>query len=58
MAHANITAVDTTAANPNLKMNFTVPAGQYAGGGILFNSCVNASAFTALSFSAVVTAGA
>ncbi len=50
-------AVDTTAANPNLKLNLTVPTSGYAGGGILFNSCVNASAFTALSFSAVVTAG-
>jgi hypothetical protein len=48
-------AVDTTAGN--LKMNLTVGANGYAGGGILFNQCVNASGFNTLSFSAVVTAG-
>jgi hypothetical protein len=47
--------VDTTAQN--LKLNFMVSAGQYAGGGIIFDSCVNASAFTSLQFSASVTAG-
>jgi hypothetical protein len=48
-------AVDTTAHN--LKFNFMVTAGQYAGGGISFDSCVNASGFTAVQFTASVTAG-
>jgi hypothetical protein len=47
--------VDTTAAN--FKMNFTVPANGYAGAGILFNSCVNASGFNALSFTATMPSG-
>jgi len=47
--------VDTTAQN--LKLNFTVAAGQYAGGGLIFESCVDASAFTSVSFSAAVSAG-
>lgn len=48
-------AVDTTARN--LRLNFTVTAGQYAGGGVSFDSCVDASFFNAISFTASVTAG-
>jgi hypothetical protein len=48
-------AVDTTAQN--LKLNFTVTAGQYAGGYIGFNSCVDASSFNTVQFTASVTAG-
>jgi hypothetical protein len=48
-------AVDATAHN--LKLNFTVAAGQYAGGGMTFDSCVNALTFNAVSFTAVVSAG-
>lgn len=48
-------AVDTTAQN--LKLNFTVGAGQYAGGRINFDSCVDARSFNSLQFTATVTAG-
>jgi hypothetical protein len=48
-------AVDATARN--LKLNFTVTAGQYAGGGLIFDSCVNASTFNAVQFTASVSAG-
>jgi hypothetical protein len=48
-------AVDTTAHN--LKFNFTVSAGQYAGGGISFDSCVDASAFNSVQFTAAITMG-
>ena len=48
-------AVDTTAQN--LKLNLTVGAMGYAGGGLTFNSCVNASSFTSVQFTAAITAG-
>ncbi|HVV53450.1 MAG TPA: hypothetical protein VHO06_27580, partial [Polyangia bacterium] len=48
-------AVDTTAQN--LKLNLTVGAMGYAGGGMIFDSCVNASTFTSVQFSATLTAG-
>jgi hypothetical protein len=50
-------AVDATARN--LKLNFSVVAGNYAGGGVSFDSCVNASTagFTAVQFTAAITAG-
>ena len=48
-------AVDTTAQN--LKLNLTVGATGYAGGGLTFDSCVNASAFTSVQFTAAITAG-
>jgi hypothetical protein len=48
-------AVDTTAKN--LKLNLTVGAAGYAGGGLIFQSCVNAGAFTKVSFSATLTSG-
>jgi hypothetical protein len=48
-------AVDTTAQN--LKLGLTVGAGQYAGGRVNFDSCVDASGFTSLQFSASVTNG-
>ena len=47
--------VDTTAQN--LKLNLTVGATGYAGGGLTFDSCVNASSFTSIQFSATLTAG-
>ena len=47
--------VDTTAQN--LKLNLTVGATGYAGGGLAFDSCVNASSFTSIQFSATLTAG-
>ena len=47
--------VDTTAQN--LKLNFTVAAGQYAGGRVNFDSCVDARAFNSIQFTASVTAG-
>jgi hypothetical protein len=46
----------TTSAQ-NLKLNLTVAAGGYAGGGLTFDSCVNASGFTSVQFSAAITAG-
>ncbi len=48
-------AVDTTAQN--LKLNLTVGATGYAGGGITFDSCVDASGFTSVQFTAALTAG-
>jgi hypothetical protein len=47
--------VDATAQN--LKLNVTVGATDYAGGGLTFDSCVNASGFTSVQFSATITAG-
>jgi len=47
--------VDTTAQN--LKLNFMVTAGQYAGGRVNFDSCVDARAFNSIQFTASVTAG-
>jgi hypothetical protein len=48
-------SVDTTAQN--LKLALTVGAGQYAGGRVNFESCVDASSFNAVQFTASVTAG-
>ena len=48
-------AVDTTAQN--LKLDLSVGKTDYAGGGINFESCVNASAFTSVQFTATVTSG-
>ena len=48
-------AVDTTAGN--LKLNLMVAAGQYAGGRLNFDSCVNASTFNSVQFTASVTMG-
>jgi hypothetical protein len=48
-------AVDTAAQN--LKLDLTVGAGQYAGGRVNFDSCVDASSFNALQFTASLTAG-
>ncbi|HLK91745.1 MAG TPA: hypothetical protein VKZ18_17775 [Polyangia bacterium] len=48
-------AVDTTAQN--LKLNLTAGATSYAGGGVVFESCVNASAFTSVQFTASITSG-
>jgi hypothetical protein len=47
--------VDTSAQN--LKLNLTVGKTDYAGGGIMFESCVNASAFTSVQFTASITSG-
>ncbi len=46
-------SVDTTAHN--LKLN--VKASSWAGGGIIFESCVNAAAFTSVQFTATLSAG-
>jgi hypothetical protein len=48
-------AVDTNARN--LRFDLTVTASQYAGGGLMFDSCVDASAFNAVQFTAALTAG-
>ncbi len=48
-------AVDTTARN--LKLTLGVAPGSYAGAGISFESCVDASAFNAFQFSASITSG-
>jgi hypothetical protein len=48
-------AVDT--ATQNLKLNLTVGAGQYAGGRVNFDSCVDASSFNSVQFTTSVTAG-
>ena len=54
---ASAQAVDLTGTR-FLKLNLTVDAGSYAGGGVSFDSCVNATGFTALQFSAsIATAG-
>ena len=56
----SMAAVDTTVPARNLKLNVMVTAGQYAGGGLTFDSCVNAMAptnFTAVQFTAALTAG-
>jgi hypothetical protein len=52
---ASTVSVDTTAQN--LKLDLTVGANGYAGGGLLFDSCVNASAFTSVQFSGALTTG-
>jgi hypothetical protein len=48
-------AVDTAARN--LKLTLGVAPGSYAGAGISFESCVDASAFNAFQFSASITSG-
>jgi hypothetical protein len=47
--------VDTSAQN--LKLNVTVGATGYAGGRLTFDSCVNASGFTSVQFTAALTGG-
>jgi hypothetical protein len=47
--------VDTTAQN--LKLNLKVVAGSYAGGRLNFDSCVDATAFNSIQFTASVSAG-
>ncbi len=47
--------VDTAARN--LKITLGVAPGSYAGAGISFESCVDASSFNALQFSAAITSG-
>src|SRR5262249_43976531 len=48
-------AVDTTAQN--LQLNLMVTAGQYAGGGVYFASCVDARDFNSVQFTASIAAG-
>jgi len=48
-------SVDTTARN--LKLNLVVAPGSYAGAGISFESCVDASSFNTFQFTASITAG-
>ena len=47
--------IDTMAQN--LRLNFMVAAGQYAGGRINFDSCVDARGFNSIQFTASVTSG-
>ena len=47
--------VDTTARN--LALDLTVSAGQYAGGGVNFDSCVDATGFNAVQFTASIGSG-
>jgi hypothetical protein len=53
--YAGTASVDTTAHN--LKINLSVAPSSYAGAGISFESCVDASAYNALQFSAAITSG-
>ena len=53
--NAATAAVDMTARN--LRFNFTVASAGYAGGGLSFDSCVNATGFNAIQFTAAITAG-
>jgi hypothetical protein len=48
-------SVDPTAQN--LKLSLTVGKTDYAGGAIVFDSCVNASAFTSVQFTASLASG-
>jgi hypothetical protein len=48
-------AVDTMARN--LRLDFTVAAGSYAGGRVNFDSCVDATNFNAIQFTASVSEG-
>jgi hypothetical protein len=57
MGSTSMAAVDTTVAARNLKLNLTVTAGQFAGGGMTFDSCVNGMAFSAVQFTAAVSMG-
>jgi hypothetical protein len=54
-ASSSVVTVDATARN--LRLALTVAPMGYAGGGVSFDSCVDASAFDAIAFSASVTAG-
>jgi hypothetical protein len=52
---ASTVSVDATAQN--LKLDLTVAANGYAGGGLTFNSCVMATLFTSVQFSAALASG-
>jgi hypothetical protein len=54
---ASTAAAAVDATSQNLKLNLTVGATDYAGGGLTFDSCVNASDFTSVQFNATITAG-
>jgi hypothetical protein len=41
----------------SLRLDFTVTAGQYAGGGLTFDSCVNVTGFDSLSYRATLISG-
>jgi hypothetical protein len=53
--YAGMASVDTAARN--LKLSFAVAPGSYAGGGISFESCVDASSYNALQFTASTMSG-
>jgi hypothetical protein len=53
--YSGAATVDTTARN--LKITLGVAPGSYAGAGISFESCVDASTFNAIQFSAAITSG-
>jgi hypothetical protein len=47
--------VNTTSRN--LRLDLTVSAGQYAGGGVYFDSCVDARSFNSVQFTASIASG-
>jgi hypothetical protein len=53
--YSGMASVDTAARN--LKLSFSVAPGSYAGGGISFESCVDASSYNALQFTASIMSG-
>ncbi|HEY7374260.1 MAG TPA: hypothetical protein VIF57_19010 [Polyangia bacterium] len=55
-ATASATA-DVDANAGNLKLTLTVGPGDYAGGGLAFDRCIDASAFNALRFTAYIASG-
>ena len=48
---------DTNVELASLRLDWTVTAGQYAGGGLTFDSCVDVTDFTTLSYRATVLSG-
>lgn len=53
--YSGMASVDTTARN--LKLSLSVAPGSYAGAGLSFESCVDASSYNALQFSASIMSG-
>jgi len=57
-AAATASATNDVDANAgNMKLVLTVGPGDYAGGGLAFDRCIDASAFTALRFTASIASG-
>jgi len=49
--------VTVDAVDGSLKLQITASAGSYGGGGLAFESCLNASAFTGVQFSIAISSG-